>query len=56
MDPDNPDSEEGFISDRQMKALNVVIRRTVSKAVAMLNHPTDNLEKLRVLLDLSGEP
>jgi hypothetical protein len=46
MDPDNPGSKEGFISDRQMKALNIVIRRTVSKAVAKLNHPSDHLEEL----------
>lgn len=46
MDPDNPGSEEGFISDRQMKALNIVIRRTVSKAVALVSHPVDNAEQL----------
>lgn len=47
MDPDEPGREEGFISDRQMKALNIVIRRTVSKAVARLSHPTDdNLKSL----------
>jgi hypothetical protein len=26
-DPDNPDSGEGFISDGQMRALNITIRR-----------------------------
>jgi hypothetical protein len=39
MDPENPDSEEGFITDRQMKALNIVIRQTVHDAVTRLEHP-----------------
>ncbi len=32
-DPDNPDSEEGFISDGQMRALNITIRRAVHEAL-----------------------
>src|SRR5690348_9420473 len=32
-DPDNPGSGEGFISDRQMRALNVTIRRAVHEAM-----------------------
>ena len=32
-DPDDPDSEQGFISDRQMRALNVTIRRAVHEAL-----------------------
>ncbi len=32
-DPDNPDSVEGFISDRQMRALNIAIRRAVHEAL-----------------------
>ncbi len=39
MDPENPDSEEGFITDRQMKALNIVIRHTVSEMVKKLSNP-----------------
>ncbi len=31
--PDNPDSAEGFISDRQMRALNITIRRAVHEAL-----------------------
>ena len=32
-DPDNPASEEGFISDGQMRALNITIRRAVHEAL-----------------------
>ncbi len=32
-DPDNPDSGEGFISDGQMRALNITIRRAVHEAL-----------------------
>jgi hypothetical protein len=33
-DPDNPGSEEGFISDWQMRALNITIRRAVHEALS----------------------
>ena len=33
LDPDNPRSGEGFISDRQMRALNIAIRRAVHEAL-----------------------
>jgi hypothetical protein len=33
-DPDNPGSGAGFISDRQMRALNITIRRAVHEALA----------------------
>jgi hypothetical protein len=33
-DPDAPDSGEGFISDGQMRALNIAIRRAVHDALA----------------------
>jgi hypothetical protein len=33
-DPDNPCSGEGFISDEQMRALNITIRRAVHEALA----------------------
>ena len=46
MDPENPDSEEGFITDRQMKALNIVIRHTVSEMVKKLSSPRENGEEL----------
>ena len=32
-DPDNPGSGEGFISDGQMRALNIAIRRAVHEAL-----------------------
>ena len=32
-DPDNPGSGEGFISDGQMRALNITIRRAVHEAL-----------------------
>lgn len=44
MDPEEPSRGEGFITDRQMKALNIVIRQTVSEAVERLAHPSNNLE------------
>src|SRR5579859_3814618 len=34
LDPDNPDAAEGFISDGQMRALNITIRRTVHEALS----------------------
>lgn len=46
MDPENPDSDEGFITDRQMKALNIVIRRTVGEVVKKLGNPAENGEEL----------
>ena len=36
-DPDNPGSEEGFISDGQMRALNVTIRRAVYEALRQVD-------------------
>ena len=33
LDPDNPRSGEGFISDGQMRALNIAIRRVVHEAL-----------------------
>ena len=33
-DPDNPGSGEGFISDGQMRALNITIRRAVHEALS----------------------
>ena len=36
-DPDNPGSGEGFISDRQMRALNITIRRAVHEALGQLD-------------------
>ena len=33
LDPDNPRSGEGFISDGQMRALNIAIRRAVHEAL-----------------------
>jgi hypothetical protein len=33
LDPDDPGSEEGFISDGQMRALNITIRRAVHEAL-----------------------
>jgi hypothetical protein len=46
MDPENPDSDEGFITDRQMKALNVVIRHTVSEMLRKLRNPRENEQEL----------
>lgn len=44
MDPEEPGRNEGFITDRQMKALNIVIRKTVSDAVERLENPSENAD------------
>ena len=44
--PEDPDEAEGFITDRQMKALNIVIRHTVSEAVSRLENPGKNAQEL----------
>lgn len=44
IDPENPGRDEGFITDRQMKALNIVIRQAVSEAVEHLEDPGKNAE------------
>jgi hypothetical protein len=36
-DPDNPGSGEGFISDGQMRALNITIRRAVHEALSQVD-------------------
>jgi phage baseplate assembly protein W len=36
-DPDNPGSWEGFISDGQMRALNITIRRAVHEALGQVD-------------------
>ena len=36
-DPDNPGSGEGFISDRQMRALHITVRRAVHEALAQVD-------------------
>ena len=36
-DPDNPDSGEGFISDNQMRVLNITIRRAVHEALSQVD-------------------
>ncbi len=36
-DPDDPASGKGFISDGQMRALNITIRRTVHEALAQMD-------------------
>jgi hypothetical protein len=36
-DPDDPDSGGGFISDRQMRALNITIRRAVHEALGQVD-------------------
>ncbi len=36
IDPDNPNNGDGFISDRQMRALNIVIRHAVYEALTRL--------------------
>ena len=46
MDPETFDSGRGFITDRQMKALNIVIRHTVSSMIKKLSNASENGEEL----------
>jgi len=46
MDPEKPGSKRGFITDRQMKALNIVIRYTASAMVKKLSNARENGEEL----------
>ena len=40
-DPDNPGSGEGFVSDDQMRALNITIRRAVHEALGQVDLACD---------------
>jgi hypothetical protein len=46
-DPDNPGSGEGFISDAQMRALNVTIRRAVHEALGQVDIVLDAMKQSR---------
>jgi len=54
MDPEDPDRDEGFITDRQMKALNIVIRKTVADVVDMLSDPDEGDNGQRIGWTLFG--
>jgi hypothetical protein len=43
IDPENPDSDEGFITDKQMRALNITIRYTIHEALSKL--ASDDLDE-----------
>lgn len=46
-DPDHPDSGEGFISDNQMRALNITIRRAVHEALGQVDATCNAAKYLR---------
>ncbi len=46
-DPDNPASGEGFISDDQMRALNITIRRAVHEALGQVDTARDAVRQSR---------
>ena len=46
-DPDHPDSGEGFISDNQMRALNITIRRAVHEALGQVDTTCNAAKYLR---------
>ena len=46
-DPDNPGSGEGFISDGQMRALNITIRRAVHEALGQVDTTCNAAKYLR---------
>ena len=45
-DPDDPDSGAGFISDGQMRALNITIRRAVHEALGQVDLARDAVKYL----------
>jgi len=52
VDPDDPARGEGFISDRQMKALNIVIRHAVHEAVTRIRAMGEGDERAALLVQL----
>ena len=53
-DPDNPDSGEGFISDDQMRVLNITIRRAVHEALGQVDlagHAVKRLHRLELFTE-----
>jgi hypothetical protein len=46
-DPDHPDSGEGFISDNQMRVLNITIRRAVHEALGQVDMTCNAAKYLR---------
>jgi len=48
-DPDNPASGEGFISDDQMRVLNITIRRAVHEALSKVDLACDGVKRLHRL-------
>jgi hypothetical protein len=48
-DPDNPGSGEGFISDNQMRVLNITIRRAVHEALGQVDLACDGVKRLQRL-------
>ena len=44
-DPDNPGSGEGFISDGQMRALNITTRRAVHEALGQVDLACDSAKR-----------
>jgi hypothetical protein len=54
-DPDNPGSGEGFISDDQMRVLNITIRRAVHEALDQVGLACDAVKRLHRLGLFTGE-
>jgi len=52
VDPDNPGSEEGFISDPQMRALNIVIRHAVYEALTRMRAMDEGDDRAARLVQL----
>jgi hypothetical protein len=53
-DPDNPGSGEGFISDDQMRVLNITIRRAVHEALGQVDlagHAVKRLHRLELFTE-----
>ena len=46
-DPDNPGSGEGFISDNQMRVLNITIRRAVHEALSQVDTACNAAQRSR---------
>jgi hypothetical protein len=54
-DPDNPGSGEGFISDDQMRVLNIAIRRAVHEALDQVDLACNAVKRLHRLGLFTGE-
>src|SRR6266700_1691374 len=56
LDPSNPGSESGFITDEQMRALNIAIRRIVHEALRDMRYCSFQLATVNEYMEPPGTP